>query len=143
MTDNVNEQLAALRLRTQTDVQRMWELLMQPLGFAALSLWVTFVDHRDAPIPMLLQVTEDDEVPTIDEVGSLCDVLRHVVDERRDISSVAFLLSRPGRGGLIPSDRQLAHRLIAGAQAVGLPCAPVHVANDVAVLAIAPDDLVA
>lgn len=143
MTDDVKEQLATLRLHTQSDTQRMWELLMQPLGFSSFSLWVTFFDDRDAPVPMLLEVAEHDTVPSPEEVANLFAVLRQVVDGEHHLSGVAFLIARPGSGGLLPSDRVLAERLIAGARSARLPCKPIHVAHDVAVLAVAPDDLAA
>ena len=143
MTEDVKEQLANLRLRTQSDVHRMWELLMRPLGFSSTSLWVTFVDDRGAPLPALMEIGESEEVPTEAEVAKLFAVLTHVVADAHDIAGVAFLITRPGRGALLPSDRVLAERLVTGARRVRLPCEPVHVANDVAVLTIAPDDLAA
>jgi hypothetical protein len=143
MTDNVKNELAGLRLRSQADVHHMWELLMRPLGFASTSLWVSFVDRRGAPIPTLMEITELDDVPSRTDVSMLFDVLRRVVDDAPEIAGVAFLISRPGRGGLLPSDRVVAGRLLAEAEVAGMRCEPVHVANDVTVLGVAPDDLAA
>jgi hypothetical protein len=54
------------------------------------------------------------------------------------------------RDGLRGGDRRrqrraagLASRLLAGARVSGVPCHPIHVANDVAVWAVTPDDLAA
>jgi hypothetical protein len=143
MTDNVKDQLANLRLRSQSDVQHMWELVMQPLGFTSSSLWVTFYDDRRAPRPMLMEVAEHPGVPSETEVARLVAVLGDVVHGEPDLVGVAFLITRPGGGTLLQSDRLLSARLLAAARTAGLPCQPVHVANDVAVLTVAPDDLAA
>ena len=143
MTDNVKDQLANLRLRTQHDVQRMWELVMQPLGFTSSSLWVNFYDDRRTPRPMLMEIAEHPGVPSGTEVARLIEILDDVVHGEPDLAGVAFLITRPGKGGLLESDRLLAARLLAAARTVGLPCQPVHVAHDAAVLAVAPDDLAA
>jgi hypothetical protein len=143
MTDTVKEQLARLRLRNQHDVQRMWELVMQPLGFTSSSLWVNFYDDRRAPKPMLMEIAEHPGVPSETEVARLVEILGDVVHGEPDLVGVAFLITRPGGGGLLESDRVLAARLLAAARRAGLPCQPVHVAHDAGVLAVAPDDLAA
>jgi len=70
-------------------------------------------------------------------------VLQQVVDEAPDELSVAFLISRPGRDGTRTFDRELSARLVAGSRVAGLAIHPIHVADDVAVRAITPDDLAA
>ena len=56
---------------------------------------------------------------------------------------VAFLITRPGRDGTRAFDRELSSRLLAGSRAAGVPIQPIHVADDVAVRAVTPDDLAA
>jgi hypothetical protein len=116
---------------------------MRPLGFTSSSLWVTFFDERRAPRPMLMEIAEHPGVPSAVEVARLVSVLGDVVHGEPDLVGVAFLITRPGRGGLLESDRLLAARLLAAARTAGLPCQPVYVAHDAAVLAVAPDDLAA
>lgn len=143
MDDDINEQLADLRLRSQADVQRMWDLLMRPLGFGSHTLWIAFVDERDAPIPHLMQIADSDTVPTEQQVGQLFDVLSAICAQEADVASFAFLVSHPGRGGLTDFDKQFATQLMAGARVAGVRCHPVHVANDDVLVPVAADDLAA
>jgi hypothetical protein len=143
MDDHTSTELGRLKIRNQGDVQRMWELLMQPLGFRATSVWVTFIGADDRPTRFLIQITESDQLPEPQEVANLFDVLEQVAAEEGEGTSVAFLVSRPGRDGVNAFDRDLASRLMTGARASGVACHPIHVANDVAVWAVTPDDLAA
>ena len=143
MDDHTSTELDRLTIRTQGDLQRMWELLMQPLGFRSTSLWVTFIGSDDRPTRFLIEVSESEHVPEPREVANLFDVLQQVIDQDPDDLSVAFLISRPGRDGTRAFDRELSARLLAGARTAGVPVRPVHVADDVAVRAITPDDLAA
>jgi hypothetical protein len=143
MDDDTSTELDRLTIRTQDDLQRMWELLMRPLGFRSTSLWVTFIGSDDRPTRFLIEVAESEQVPEPREVANLYDVLRQVIDDDPDDVSVAFLITRPGRDGTRPSDRELSSRLLAGAAAAGVAVRPIHVADDVAVRAITPDDLAA
>lgn len=145
MESNAGEELARLRLRTQADIQRMWELLMGPLGFSRTSLWVTFVGRDDEPILQIVRIDEMEgqEPPSPEQADQLFAMLSQVALETGDIAGFVFLLSRPGRGGLLPADRVIAKWLLDGSQRAGIRSHPVHVANDVAILAIAPDDLAA
>jgi hypothetical protein len=143
MDDHTSTELGQLKIRNQSDVQRMWELLMQPLGFRATSVWVTFIGADDRPTRFLIQITESDQLPEPQEVANLFDALEQVAAEEGEGTSVAFLVSRPGRDGVNAFDRDLASRLMTGARASGVACHPVHVANDVAVWAVTPDDLAA
>jgi hypothetical protein len=143
MDDDTPSELDGLTIRSQGDLQRMWELLMQPLGFRSTSLWVTFIGSDDRPTRFLIEVAESEQVPEPREVANLYDVLRQVIDEDPDDLSVAFLITRPGRDGTRPFDRELSARLFAGAPTAGIAIHPIHVADDVAVRAITPDDLAA
>jgi hypothetical protein len=141
--DHTPSELEALTIRSQADLQRMWELLMQPLGFRSTSLWVTFVGSDDRPTRFLIEVSDSDHVPEPREVANLYDVLQQVIEEDPDDLSVAFLITRPGRDGTRAFDRELSSRLLAGARTSGVPIQPIHVADDVAVRAVTPDDLAA
>ena len=136
-------ELDTLTIRSQADLQRMWELLMQPLGFRSTSLWVTFVGSDDRPTRFLIEVSESEHVPEPREVANLFDVLQQVIDQDPDDLTVAFLITRPGRDGTRAFDRDLSSRLVAGAHTAGVRIHPIHVADDVAVRAITPDDLAA
>lgn len=143
MDDHTPSELDQLTIRHQSDLQRMWELLMQPLGFRSTSLWVTFIGSDERPTRLLVEIVESEDIPEPHEVANLFDVLRQIIDEDSDDLTVAFLITRPGRNGTTAFDRQLSHRLLSGARAAAIATHPVHVADDVAVRTITPDDLAA
>jgi hypothetical protein len=136
-------ELDGLTIGSQSDLQRMWELLMQPLGFRSTSLWVTFIGSDDRPTRFLVEIAESEQLPEPREVANLYDVLRQIVDDDPDELTIAFLITRPGRSGTNAFDRALSQRLLAGSRQAGLTVHPIHVADDVAVRAITPDDLAA
>ena len=70
-------------------------------------------------------------------------MLEQVLREEGAGTTAALLITRPGRDGPSPVDRLFGRRLLEGARASGVPLEPLHVATDVAVLALAPDDLAA
>lgn len=137
------DELDRLKICSQGDVQRMWELLMRPLGFRSTSLWVSFIGADDRPTRFLLEIAETDEVPDAQMVSNLYLMLGQLADEDGLGTGVAFLLARPGRDRIKEFDRRLAARLLEGADRSSLRVHPIHVANDVAVLAVTPDDLAA
>ena len=136
-------ELDHLRIRTQRDLQRLWELLMQPLGFRSTSLWVTLIGEDRRPTRFLIEVAGAEDVPGRDEVAHLYDVLEQVLREEGAGTTAALLITRPGRDGPSSVDRLFGRRLLEGARASGVPLEPLHVATDVAVLPLAPDDLAA
>lgn len=142
-TPGTTTELDRLKIRNQSDVQRMWELLMQPLGFRSTSVWVTFIGTDDRPTRFLVEIAETEQLPEAREVENLFDVLEQVCLDEGDGTSVAFLVTRPGRDTVNAFDRDLATRLLAGARASSVACHPIHVANDVGVRAVTPDDLAA
>ena len=56
---------------------------------------------------------------------------------------VAFLLTRPGCGGMTSDDRAWARALTAAVRRAGLPAWPVHRANNDELVVCSPDDLAA
>ncbi|KQT94150.1 hypothetical protein ASG49_04360 [Marmoricola sp. Leaf446] len=141
--DHLRAELDRLVVSGQQDLQRLWELLMAPLGFATRSLWVTFLDPDGRPLPQLLEIGElPDEAPD-EGVQGLFELLTHALGEGLDGLGVAFLVVRPGRAGLVDDDRRLARALLTGARGAGIRCHPVHVADDVRLLPVTPDDLAA
>ena len=136
-------ELDRLRVVTQADLQRLWELLMQPLGFRSTSLWVTFIGPDRRPTRFLLEVAEADDVPGPEEVANLYAVLDQVLHEEGagTTAGPADHQARSRRPDLL--DRRWGQRLLEGARTSGVPVEPLHVATDLAVLALTPDDLAA
>lgn len=141
--DDLRDQLDRLRLHTQADVHRLWELLMGPLGFASVSVWVVPVDEQGATLRHITKVEDDGDqrLPTTKELHALVDVLAELAREDDEVVGYAVLLSRPGRHGLTDTDRRFAADVLAAFRDTGIRCLPVHVADDQAVMAITPDDL--
>ena len=129
-------------LRTQADLHRQWRAMMGPLGFAGRRLWLLFLQPDDRPTDVLAQF--DDVPPRPRERDT--DALMHVCDQIRSnlgLGRVAVLLSRPGEGALRASDREWGRALLASARKVGVPLAPIHLANDEVVVPLTGDDLLA
>lgn len=128
-------------VRTDADLRQRWRALMGELGFGGHSLWLNLVDADGRMTPVLTQIEELDALP--DELGldNLMRVCRHLVDEFEPDGRVAFLLTRPGMGGLNDWDRAWGRALLRGARRNGVPIWPVHRANDEVLRVMAPDDL--
>ncbi len=143
MDHETRTELDHLKISTQRDLHRLWELLMQPLGFRSTSVWVTLVGADDRPERFLIEIAQSELLPEADQVRSLFEALQQIIAEEGADLGVAFLITRPGRGGVSGFDRALTRVLTTGARAAGVACHPVHVANDVTIRVVAPDDLAA
>lgn len=115
MTDT--RELDEIVIRTQSDLHRLWTLLLRPLGFGSTSLWLTFIGPDRRPVRSLAEITDCAELPTPHEVDQLFAMLATLLKDADDGTCVAFLITRPGSRGLRD--------------------------DDTAVLALAPDDLAA
>jgi hypothetical protein len=127
-------------LRTQADLHRQWRAMMGELGFASRRLWLLFLEPDDRPTELLLQIDDVAEEPGDGDTDSLLHLCREVRREH-DLGRVAVLLSRPGERGVRPSDRRWGRALLDSARTLGVPLAPLHLANDEAVVPLAGDDL--
>ena len=104
---------------------------MEPLGFTRTSLWIVFIHPDGRPHKTLIEVPAPDSMVAPDPTApELLDLLREWTTEQVPGGRVAFLRTRPGRGGLDHSDRLWAAALYAAAQVAGVPCEVVHAAND-------------
>lgn len=125
-----------LPIRCEADVERLWRSLIGEPGFTRRQLWLVLVCADGRPVPHLMQVDDVPEMPG-DALARLLEMCRQVDEE----CGVAVLLVRPGREDLTASDRAWGAALLAAARSTGVSCWPLHVANDVAVRVVAPDDL--
>ena len=129
-------------IRSQADLEQVWRGLMEPLGFTRTSLWMVFVHPDGRPHKTLIEIPAPDSLvapdPTAPELLDLLDewTTQHVPGGR-----VAFLRTRPGRGGLDRSDRLWAAALYAAAQVAGVPCEVVHAANNDRLLPVPLDEI--
>jgi len=110
---------------------------MQQLGFGERLLRFVFV----GPDRCLIKVLSDVEIgprPVLAQLNELMSALRVLVDDVGGGSSVAFLLTRPGRGGLSQTDREWGRVLVEAAASFDVPIEPIFRANDEAVLLVTP-----
>ena len=89
MDDDIRTQLDDLRIRTQSDLHRLWQLLMQPLGFRTTSVWATFIGADDRPIRFLIEIAESEQLPEPEEVARLFELLEEVCVQECEGASVA------------------------------------------------------
>lgn len=127
-------------IRTQSDLERTWRHLMEPLGFGGHSLWFMLIGADDRPYPGLTEIEDCAEAPTADELASLGELLATVLPDVAPGGRVAFLLSRPGRDGVTARDRELAAAIYAVFVAAGVPTEVVHLANDVSLVPLPMDE---
>lgn len=128
-------------IRTSHDLFQYWRALMGPLGFAKPRLWLTFITSGDVAVPQLTQVDALPRFPDQLLLINLMTISRSLLDGDPG-SSLAVLLSRPGRVDLTASDRAWARGLTSAADDAGVRMRPVHLATDEAVRVFAPDDLI-
>jgi len=125
-------------LHGQADLEDAWRTLMEPLGFSSRSLWLMFIDTDDRPMP---QLTEIEDLPLAlgdEELVGLRQLLSHFRDTGL---RPAFLLSRPGAGGLTAADRRCAAQVLEACRAEAMEVEVMHVATDTVLAPVPMDDL--
>ena len=96
MDHETRTELDHLKISTQRDLHRLWELLMQPLGFRSTSVWVTLIGADDRPERFLIEIAQSELLPEADQVRSLFEALQQIIAEEGADLGVAFLITRPG-----------------------------------------------
>lgn len=127
------------RIRTQAELETMWRALMEPLGFASASLWLTSLEG-DLPTTVMLEISDLPPTPDAESLAGLRDVLAEAFGGSSE-TRLAMLLSRPGGGGPTPEDRAWARGVLAAARSAGVRTEPMHLATDHALRPISPDEL--
>jgi len=127
-------------IRTQLDLEATWRRLMEPLGFAGHSVWMMLVGPDDRPVPQITEIEDCDEPPDVHHLTGLADFLRHLHGDLPRGARFAFLVSRPGSGGVTDSDRTWASGLYWAAREAGVPIEVVHRANDVDLVPVPMDE---
>ncbi|PVG81781.1 hypothetical protein DDE18_17605 [Nocardioides gansuensis] len=130
-------------VRTQADLHRHWRAMMGELGFGQRQLWFQFFDADGRCTPVVQQVTDVPELPDTEMLANLMAICDQLLTDLVPDGSVAFLWARPGRPGLIASDRAWAAGLAKAAADAGVRSHPVHLANDHELRVFATDDEIA
>jgi hypothetical protein len=140
MTTYENEKFAPI-LKSQSDVEQMWRVLMQPLGWGARALWFALVTHDDRPLPRLCEIPAlPDEIDPDGHAAAATlwgDLIADVVPGGR----IALLFVRPGVGGPTEVDRALAANTYAACRACGVPLEVIHLATDEDVWPLPADEV--
>lgn len=111
------------------DLCQRWRALMGPLGFGQRMLWFGFVGPDRCLTKMLSQV-EIGPRPQARILKNLMSALRTLLDDLAPGTTVALLLTGPGRGPISSADRSWADEMTATAAQFDVPLEPIFRAND-------------
>jgi hypothetical protein len=122
-------------IHSPADLRQRWRAVMGELGFRERLLWIGFVGPDRRLVKALSQVPLGPR-PRRPIVASTMTALRDVLDQFKDGTTIALLLTRPGRGPISDADRQWSTLLVEVAAEFGIPIEPIFRANDEAVVPI-------
>jgi hypothetical protein len=112
-----------------SDLRQRWRALMGPLGFGETLLWFGFIGPDRRLTKMLSQVPIGPR-PQGRILRNLMSALRTLLDDAASGTTVALLLTGPGRGPVSSTDRVWAKSLTAIADRFAVPLEPIFRAND-------------
>ncbi|VXC10878.1 conserved hypothetical protein [Aeromicrobium sp. 9AM] len=125
------------------DLERVWRLLIEPLGFDSRQIFAIMLDRDGRVHPSIVNVTDCPAAPDGQMLVSLARSLRGVLDEADPDGSLALLWARPTHAGTRTSDIQWVRAITAVVQAHSLGEWPIHTADDSVLRVMSPDDLAA
>ncbi|MBU8811588.1 hypothetical protein [Mycolicibacterium goodii] len=128
-------QTATDPVRCAEDMRNRWRALVGGLVFTERLLWVGFVG-ADLRLHKTMSQVPLRARPQPGRVEYVVSRLSRVLAGLDPGSTVAFLLSRPGRGPLSGLDRDWAALLTTTAARYGVPLQPIFRANDEAVVEV-------
>jgi hypothetical protein len=117
------------------DMRDRWRALMGRLGFTERLLWVGFLGADQCLYKTMSQVPLHAR-PQPGLIEFVVSRLPKVLSGLEPGSTVAFLLTRPGRGPLSDLDRDWAALLRSAADRYDVPLQPIFRANDEAVVEV-------
>jgi hypothetical protein len=120
-----------------SDLRQRWRALMGPLGFGEKLLWISFL----GPDRRLMKTMSQVPIGPLAKsriLKSLMSALHTVLNDMPSESTVALLLTGPGRGAISPTDRQWARSLTEAAAQFDVPLLPIFRANDESILQVEP-----
>ncbi|BBU23008.1 hypothetical protein MXEN_07586 [Mycobacterium xenopi RIVM700367] len=122
-------------VQSAADLRQRWRALMGPLGFGEKLLWFAFVGPDRRLTKVLSQVPIGPR-PQGRMLRKLMSALRTLLDDMASKTTVALLLTGPGRGPISTGDRVWAKSLTETAERFGVPLEPIFRANDEALVQI-------
>ena len=116
-------------VHSASDLRQRWRALMGELGFGEYLLWIGFIgpDHRLMKAMTQFPIGRS---PETDHARNLMSAMRTLLDDMPAETTVALLLTGPGRGDISPTQREWARLLAQTAQEAEVPLEPMYHAND-------------
>jgi hypothetical protein len=124
-------------VHSAADMRQRWRALMGPLGFGEKLLWVGFVGPDRRMVKAISQIPLGPR-PKPRLVESAMAGIKDVLTDFRDGTTIALLLTRPGRGGISDADREWSTLLTETAAQFDVPLEPIFRANDEALVQVEP-----
>lgn len=116
-------------LASTTDLTAVWQRIVAWEPFRFRSVWLLFIDSAGRPAGPLITVDDLPDGPYAVGLDELVDLCRGIIGGPGGGGSVAILMTRPGAGRWTVSDRAWGRFLIRGAEELGEPVWPVHLAH--------------
>lgn len=120
-------------LASTTALTELWRRTVAWEPFRFRSLWLLFIDPSGRPSGPLITVDDLADGPYAVALEELVDLCRSILDGPGGGGSVALMMSRPGGAPWTVSDRAWGRFLLRGAEELGEPVWPVHLAHSKAV----------
>jgi hypothetical protein len=118
---------------SNADLRQRWRALMGPLGFEERRLWYAFVGPDRCLIKTLMELPIGPR-PMGGILWNLMSTLRTLLDDLASGTTVALLLTGPGRGPISSADRLWSKALTEMSEKFGVPIEPIFRANDESVV---------
>jgi hypothetical protein len=125
-------------IHSAADMGQRWRAVMGRLGFSERLLWIGFVGPDRRMVKALSQVPLGPR-PKRPIIASTMAALVEVLDGLKDGTTVALLLTRPGKGPVSDSDRRWSTLLTEVAAEFCVPIEPVFRANDESLVQVEPE----
>jgi hypothetical protein len=116
-------------VHSPADLRQRWRALMGPLGFEERLLWFGLLGPDRCFTKMLSHVPVRPR-PQGRILWNLMTALRTLLDDLGPGTTVALLLTGPGRGPVSPADRVWSKTLTDMAARFAVPLEPIFRAND-------------
>jgi hypothetical protein len=116
-------------VHSAADLRERWRALMGPLGFEKRVLWFGLIGPERCFTKMLSQV-EIRQRPQGRIIWNLMSALRTLLDDLEPGTTVALLLTGPGRGPISSADQVWSKTLTDMAERFAVPLEPIFRAND-------------
>ncbi|RNL78519.1 hypothetical protein EFL95_05340 [Nocardioides marmorisolisilvae] len=116
-------------LASTTALTALWQRTVAWEPLRVRSIWLLFIDARARPSGPLITIDDVADGPYAVGLDELVDLCRGILDGPGGGGSVAMLMSRAGGAPWTVSDRAWGRFLTRGAEELGPPVWPVHLAH--------------